>query len=277
MTRIAPVRSHLFLCPVDRPWHEQPDNAAVDNEMTDNVTEKQKEVIDYILGKIKEKKLQPGDKLDTEIAIAKALNITRATVREATRILIDQRRIYRIKGSGIFIGSIGKNNQSGRFHALSPFDYQAQKGGHRAGRKVISASIVTVPDAAMAQALRIKNSDQVYKILRLMSFDDIPVSLEYIHFPVSLFKSIEFKELENSKYSYIERITGKKVYKRDQNFHAFNATDAEMMKYMNIADNAAMMELYEVVYLDDGTPFEVNIAIVNTNMLHLSQVSVRGE
>lgn len=76
---------------------------------------------------------------------------------------------------------------------------------------MISASIVTVPDAAMAQALRIKNSDSVYKILRLMSFDDIPVSLEYIHFPVSLFNSIEFSELENSKYSYIERITGKKV------------------------------------------------------------------
>lgn len=245
--------------------------------MTDNITEKQKEVIDYILTKIKDENLQPGDKLATEIAIAKALCLTRATVREATRILIDQRRIYRIKGSGLYIGSIGKHNQSGRFHALSPFDYQAQKGGHSAGRKVISASIVTVPDASMAQALRIKNSDSVYKILRLMSFDDIPVSLEYIHFPVSLFNTIEFKELENSKYSYIERITGKKVYKRDQNFHAFNANDEEMIKHMNIQPNDAMMELYEVVYLEDGTPFEVNIAIVNTNMLHLSQVSVRGD
>lgn len=50
-----------------------------------------------------------------------------------------------------------------------------------------------------------------------------------------------------------------------------------MMKLMNIKPHDAMMELYEVVYLEDGTPFEVNIAIVNTNMLHLSQVSVRGD
>ncbi len=245
--------------------------------MTDNITEKQKDVINYLLGKIKQQSLQPGDKLDTEIGIAKALGMTRATVREATRILIDQRRVYRIKGSGLYVGSIGKNNQSGRFHALSPFDYQAQQGGYRAGRKVISASIVTVPDAAMAQALRIKNSDSVYKILRLMSFNDLPVSLEYIHFPVSLFNSIEFRELEISKYLYIERITEKKVYKRDQNFHAFNAKDEEMIRHMNIKPDDAMMELYEVVYLDDGTPFEVNIAIINTNMLHLSQVSVRTE
>lgn len=245
--------------------------------MTDNITEKQKEVIEYILKKIKDDGLLPGDKLDTEIAIAKALSLTRATVREATRILIDQERVYRIKGSGLYIGSIGKSNHSGKFHALSPFDYQAQKGGHKGIRKVISASIIKVPDASMAQALRIKNSDSVYKILRLMCFDDIPVSLEYIHFPVTLFSTMEFKQLEISKYSYIEKITGKGVQRRAQNVRAFNATEPEMLELLNIKLNDAMMELYEVVYLDDGTPFEVNVAIVNTNILHLRQVAERSE
>ncbi|HDG9810401.1 TPA: GntR family transcriptional regulator [Raoultella ornithinolytica] len=245
--------------------------------MADNITEKQQEVIDYIFKKIKDDELLPGDKLDTEIAIAKALKLTRATVREATRILIEQERIYRIKGSGLYIGSIGKSNHSGKFHALSPFDYQAQKSGHKGIRKVISASIIKVPDAAMAQALRIKNSDSVYKILRLMCFDDIPVSLEYIHFPATLFSSMEFKELEISKYSYIERITGKGVQRRAQNVRAFNATDEEMIRLLNIQPHDAMMELYEVVYLDDGTPFEVNISIVNTNILHLKQISERSE
>jgi GntR family mannosyl-D-glycerate transport/metabolism transcriptional repressor len=50
--------------------------------MVDGITEKQKEVVDYILLKIKEDDLLPGDKLDTEIAIAKNLGITRATVRK---------------------------------------------------------------------------------------------------------------------------------------------------------------------------------------------------
>lgn len=244
---------------------------------SENITEKQKEVIDYILRKIKEDGLNSGDKLDTEIAIAKTLGITRATVREATRILMEQERIYRVKGSGIYIGSTGKSNHSGKFHALSPFDYQAQKSGHQGVRKVIAASIVKVPDAAMAQELRIKTNDQVYKILRLMSFDDIPVSLEYIHFPVSLFSSMEFSQLEISKYSYIEKLTGKGVQRRAQNVRAFNVSDEEQIRLLQVKPHEALMELHEVVYLEDGTPFEVNIAIVNTNILHLRQIAERGE
>ncbi|MCW1873031.1 GntR family transcriptional regulator (plasmid) [Erwinia sp. INIA-01] len=245
--------------------------------MSENITEKQKEVIEFILNKINEDGLTSGDKLDTEIAIAKTLGITRATVREATRILIEQEKIYRVKGSGIFVGSTGYSNHSGKFHALSPFDYQAQKSGHQGVRKVISASIIKVPSAAMAQELRIKTNDQVYKILRLMSFDDIPVSLEYIHFPVSLFSTLEFSQLEISKYSYIEKLTGKGVQRRAQNVRAFNVMDEDQIRLLNVAEGDALMELHEVVYLDDGTPFEVNVAIVNTNILHLRQIADRGE
>jgi len=239
--------------------------------MVDGITEKQREVVDYILKKIKDDGLLPGDKLDTEIAIAKNIGITRATVREATRILIEQQRIYRVKGSGLFVGSIGVSNHSGRFHALSPFDYQAQKHGYKGVRKVISASIIRVPSHDMAQALRIKNSDKVYKILRLMCFDDIPVALEHSHLPVSLFNSMEFSKLEISKFSYIEQITGKKI----QNLAAINLTDADILALLKLKENDAVIELTETVFLDDGTPCEVNIAIINTRIFPLRQDSRR--
>ncbi|MEG3127141.1 GntR family transcriptional regulator [Pantoea cypripedii] len=244
--------------------------------MVDGITEKQKEVVDYILQKIKDEGLLPGDKLDTEIAIAKNIGITRATVREATRILIEQQRIYRVKGSGLFVGSIGKSNHSGRFHALSPFDYQAQKKGYKGIRKVITASIIKVPSADMAQALRIKNSDQVYKIVRLMCFDDIPVALEQCHLPVSMFSSMEFSKLEISKYSYIEQITGKKVQRRDQHLNAINLTNPEQINLLKLKENDAVLEIAETVYLDDGSPCEVNIALINTHLLQLRQNTERN-
>ena len=243
--------------------------------MVDGITEKQKEVVDYILLKIKEDDLLPGDKLDTEIAIAKNLGITRATVREATRLLIEQQRIYRVKGSGLFVGSIGKSNHSGKFHALSPFDFQAQKSGHKGIRKIIKFGIIKVPTPEMAQALRIKNSDQVYKILRPMCFDDIPVALEHVHLPVNMFENMEVSELEFSKYSYIENITGKKVQRREQNLTAINITDDFVINCLKLEKNNAVMEIYETVYLDDGTPCEVNIAIINTNYFPLKQNSSR--
>ncbi|QLO79920.1 GntR family transcriptional regulator [Klebsiella grimontii] len=243
--------------------------------MVDGITEKQKEVVDYILLKIKEDGLLPGDKLDTEIAIARNLGITRATVREATRLLIEQQRIYRVKGSGLFVGSTGKSNHSGKFHALSPFDFQAQKSGHKGIRRIIKFGIIKVPTPEMAQSLRIKNSDQVYKILRLMCFDDIPVALEHVHLPVNMFENMEVSELEFSKYSYIESITGKKVQRREQNLTAINISDDFIINCLNLRDNDAVMEIYETVFLDDGTPCEVNIAIINTRYFPLKQNSSR--
>lgn len=243
--------------------------------MVDGITEKQKEVVDYILLKIKEDGLLPGDKLDTEIAIARNLGITRATVREATRLLIEQQRIYRVKGSGLFVGSTGKSNHSGKFHALSPFDFQAQKSGHKGIRRIIKFGIIKVPTPEMAQSLRIKNSDQVYKILRLMCFDDIPVALEHVHLPVNMFENMEVSELEFSKYSYIESITGKKVQRREQNLTAINISDDFIINCLNLRDNDAVMEIYETVFLDDGTPCEVNIAVINTRYFPLKQNSSR--
>lgn len=88
----------------------------------------------------------------------------------------------------------------------------------------------------MAQALRIKNSDQIYKILRLMCFDDIPVALEHIHLPVNIFNSMEFSKLEISKYAYIEEVTGKKVQLRDQHLTAVNLTNTETLTLLKLAE-----------------------------------------
>lgn len=243
--------------------------------MVDSITEKQKEVINDILTKISKEDLLPGDRLDTETAIAKRLSLTRSTVREATRILIDQKKIYRVKGSGLFVGDNQKSYPFGRFHVLSPFDYQAEKQGYKGVRKVISAGVIQVPSSEMAQALRIKHNDQVYKILRLMCFDDIPVGVEHIHLPVNMFSHLEFNQLEVSKYAYLEFLTGKKIQRRDQQLCAINLTDSKLLSLLELNDNTAVMEINETVYLDDGMPCEVNIAIINTARFPLSQNSKR--
>ena len=109
-----------------------------------------------------------------------------------------------------------------------------------------------------------------------MCFDDIPVALEHIHLPVNMFTSMELSQLEISKYSYIESITGKKVQRRDQNLTSINLMDEDIINLLNLKENDAVMEIDETVYLDDGTPCEVNIAIINTRIFPLRQNSSRS-
>lgn len=238
------------------------------------VTNKQKYVIEYILDKIKNSVLSPGDKIDTELSISKSVGVTRATVREATRHLVEKNVIYRVKGSGLYVGS-DANEPKSSFHALSPFDSQAQKNGFDGNRKVLSACISKVPSVQIAHSLKIKPTENVYIIERLMMFGTKPVALEKTCIPMSVISTIEFQELEKSKYTYIEKATGKKIKTREQDISAFNLEDERVCELLGVEKMQAMIELREVVYFDDGLPFEFNVAIINSDLFNIHQVSQR--
>lgn len=231
--------------------------------MSSNVTIKQQKVIKYITNLIEEKNLSMGEKIDTEVNIAKILDVTRTTVREATRHLLDEGLVYRVRKSGLHVGSSERNiNLTGKFNVISHFDYQAKKQGYKGSRKVLSASIVPVPNEQIANSLRLKRTDFVYKIVRLMFFDDIPVSIEFTLIPTNLFNQFEFSQLEISKFGYIEEITGKKVKKRIQNIMAININDEKVETSLNVEKNKALLKLEEITYLDDDTPCEHNISYI---------------
>lgn len=231
--------------------------------MSSNVTIKQQKVIKYITNLIEEKNLSMGEKIDTEVNIAKILDVTRTTVREATRHLLDEGLVYRVRKSGLHVGSSERNiNLTGKFNVISHFDYQAKKQGYKGSRKVLSASIVPVPNEQIANSLRLKRTDFVYKIVRLMFFDDIPVSIEFTLIPTNLFNQFEFSQLEISKFGYIEEMTGKKVKKRIQNIMAININDEKVETSLNVEKNKALLKLEEITYLDDDTPCEHNISYI---------------
>ncbi|OCG28605.1 hypothetical protein A9G11_10280 [Gilliamella sp. wkB108] len=231
--------------------------------MSGNVTIKQQQVINYITNLIEEKNLSMGEKIDTEVNIAKILDVTRTTVREATRHLLDEGLVYRVRKSGLHVGSSERNiNLTGKFNVISHFDYQAKKQGYKGSRKVLSASIVPVPNEQIANSLGLKRTDFVYKIVRLMFFDDIPVSIEFTLIPTNLFNQFEFSQLEISKFGYIEEMTGKKVKKRIQNIMAINIDDEKVETSLNVDKNKALLKLEEITYLEDDTPCEHNVSYI---------------
>lgn len=242
--------------------------------MTPTLTGKKQAVINFIENKIADNKISAGEKFDTEAGIAKLLGMTRATVREATRYLVDKGIVYRVKGSGLYVGS-QHPMQSSNIHVLSPFDEQASQSGQSAIRDVISSAIIQVPSVQIAHALRIKPNEKVYYLERLMSFGTMPVSYEKIHIPISICDSFEFNKLEQSKYCYMEEITGKSVHLREQDISAFNLNNAALAEVLKVDEGQAMIELRELVSFADGTPFEYTIAVINSDLFNIHQVIKR--
>ncbi|HAS63024.1 MAG TPA: GntR family transcriptional regulator [Vibrio sp.] len=239
--------------------------------MTLVLTGKRQVVVEFIENKIAENQIPSGEKLDTESGIAKALGITRATVREATSYLVEKGIIYRVNGSGLYVGSANKQHQDD-FQVISPFDHQAEQAGQSAIRKVLSIDIIDVPSVQIAHALRIDTNDKVYCLERLVSFGYMPVSYEKVHIPTSVCELDEINQLEESKYSHMEQITGKKVQLREQAISAFNLNDSKQAALLKVDEGQAMIELRELVSFDDGTPFEYTVAVINSDLFNIHQV-----
>ena len=62
-----------------------------------------KQVSEKLMEYIGERKLEPGDRLGTELEIAETMNVSRSTVREAIKILVSRNILEVRQGSGTYI------------------------------------------------------------------------------------------------------------------------------------------------------------------------------
>ena len=234
---------------------------------------KKQEVCEHIVRFIKNNQLRKGDKLGSESAFAKQFNMSRMTIREATRTLIEEGLIYRVNGSGLFVGEEKLVKQT-HYHELTSFNERAKQQGMAAIRKVISINIET-PDEQVAQDLHLKTSDYVYHIVRLMKFDDIPITIEDFFMPVSMFPNLNVSIIEASKYKYVESTTKKSVHESIQVLKPIIVDDENVQNLLALEPNQPVMCIREVTYLNDGTPFEVNTSISNSKLIEMNQVAKR--
>ena len=76
----------------------------IKNHQTEN-TSLAKSIADQISDYIRELNLKPGDRIDTELEMARKLKVSRGTVREAVKILVSRNVLEVHKGSGTYISS----------------------------------------------------------------------------------------------------------------------------------------------------------------------------
>ncbi|MFA1563059.1 GntR family transcriptional regulator [Aliivibrio fischeri] len=234
---------------------------------------KKEQLRHYIVSLIKDHKLNDNEKLGAESALSKQFGMSRTTVREVTQSLINDGLIYRINGSGLFVGKSKLIKQT-HYHELTSFNDRAKQQGMTANRKVISINIEK-PSEQIAQDLQLKASDYAYHIVRLMLFDEIPITLEDFFMPANMFPNLNISNIKESKYKYVESVTNRAVCESIQVLKPIIVQDKHIEQLLNLDLNQPVMHMREITYLDDGRPFEVNESIFNSKLIEINQVAKR--
>ncbi|MGC4375692.1 GntR family transcriptional regulator [Fictibacillus sp. Mic-4] len=137
-------------------------------------------VIEKIKDDIESGYYEEGEKLPSEFELSKQLGISRATLREALRILEDENVVIRKHGVGTFVRTRALFS-SGIEELFSVTD-MIERAGKKAGTTFISSSVKQATDEIITK-FNLSGSDDIHVIERVRTADGEPVVYCLDHIP----------------------------------------------------------------------------------------------
>ncbi|WP_297566419.1 GntR family transcriptional regulator [uncultured Faecalibaculum sp.] len=214
----------------------------------------------------------PGSQLPDEMTICQQFDCSRMTVKKAYDMLVQEGFIYRKQGLGSFV--LSKNMDDGEVELqereLQGFTRTAR--GH-ADTKLLHFKLVFAPKD-IADHLGIRENDPLYDILRVRNIDGEPYVLEHTYMSPETIPGITEDILKHSVYTYIEDVLGKKIASAQKTTRA-QISNPQDQAELGLRPEEPVLEVEQIAYLDNGTPFEYSISRHRYDRFKLSVYSVR--
>ena len=211
----------------------------------------------WIAGQVASGDFAEGARIPGEHELSKTLNVSRGTVREAIRELIEEGTLYTIHGRGTFVKKVEQATWSVSTLVSVADSFDAAKIEH--STKVIEIS-KSLPDASVAAKLNIESNTEVIRLERLRFIDGEPVHLSRSFLPATIAEKLMDIDLtDKSLYQVMEDALGVRVSRVDRKVMARLADPFEV-SMLKLPDVAAILVLDGIAYNEFEKPVECSIA-----------------
>lgn len=205
------------------------------------------QVRESLLEALLEGEFEPGDKLANENELAERFGVSRATVREAVRGLIDAGYLMRRHGSGTYVTSSPRTR-----HPLdSTVSYTAliRESGHAPGETVVSKG-VRAPAKLERKLLELARDEPVIEVERVRLADRRPVIYSRDRIPVALLGDYSDDALDSSLYAILEA-AGHPVARASAQLIP-TVADAKLAKLLAVKRGTPLLHIDQVDYDERG-------------------------
>ena len=204
---------------------------------------------DELLEEITSSQLQPGTKLPTEGQLAKRFNVSRATVRDAVRALVEAGYVTRRRGSGSYVAE-RRRMPHGLDSTLSYLAMIESAGAH-AGMHVLEAAFEECSDDD--GPLQLGPGDTVLAVERVRTADDRPVIYSHDRLPARLLRTdLDLQNLDPSLFALLSS-SGHAADHATATLRAVASTH-QTAKVLDIRRGKPLLYIEEIDYDRDGTP-----------------------
>ncbi|OEE59794.1 transcriptional regulator [Enterovibrio norvegicus FF-33] len=210
-----------------------------------------RKIADAIREKIRLGDYKIGEALPTEAQLREAFSVSRVTVRQALKLLVENGELESVRGSGTYVKG---NKVNYDIYQQSSF---AEKWAHLGGvtHSDVLAFEVCNASLAMAENLDIPEGSQVFYVQRVRYLDNNPITVEETWLPTAMFPDLTYQVMQGSKYQFIEQ-QKKMVIDRSEQEIIPVLPPKKIADLLGIDSAQPIIEKRTRGYLIDGTVFE---------------------
>ncbi|MTI58617.1 MAG: GntR family transcriptional regulator [Firmicutes bacterium] len=204
---------------------------------------------EIIKEKIESGELKPGDILPSERELANIYQISRPTVRQALKELVNVGLLYREKGKGTFVSKPKINY--GFIQKLTTFYDDMKEKGYVTKTKVVNIEVINAR-LSVTKKLNLSEKEQIIYISRIRSINgEIVVTVEN-YIPYKLCPELIHEDLtDKSLYRLLSNKFGLDAHKAKVTLEPSVATEHDS-EVLNIEIGAPIHLMKNLTYNSDG-------------------------
>ena len=204
---------------------------------------------DELLDEITSAQVQPGTKLPSEGQLAKRFNVSRATVRDAVRGLVEAGYVTRRRGSGSYVTE--RRRMPHGLDATLSYLAMIESAGAHAGMRILEAAIE--PCCQDDAPLQLDPGETVLAVERVRTADDQPVIYSLDRIPARLLRTdLDLQNLDPSLFALLSS-SGHAADHATATLRAVAST-SQTAKVLGVRRGKPLLYIEEVDFGRDGTP-----------------------
>lgn len=216
------------------------------------------QLMDTIEEKIATGEFKPGERLPSEMEMAKKYGVSIITVRNAVKGLVEKGLVDRKQGKGTFVA---KPKYMRNMRKLQSFSDMCEQMGVVPGGQMLENRLVEANEK-IASRLNINKGDQVVFISRIRYADNEPVAIENNYFPIK-YSFLLGETFDNcSLFKFIAEHTDNVLTASEKRIELCRAT-AKEAQLLNMSRGDFLLCVKSTAFDKMNEPMYVGTQIIN--------------